>query len=111
MDFEEFLKQSRKIREEYTQLNRAKGQREWSFVQRTEALAGDIGDLMKMVMAKAGYREFPELEKNLRHELIDCLWAVFSISDELGVRLEDEVGPWMKEMHERITKEKQRVVK
>ncbi|KKT72524.1 MAG: hypothetical protein UW69_C0090G0004 [Microgenomates group bacterium GW2011_GWA2_44_7] len=111
MNFEEFLEKARNIKEQYAQLNIVKGEQRWGYVNRTEALVGDVGDLMKMVMAKAGYREFPDLEKNLRHELVDCLWAIFVISDELGIRLENEVTPWLAEMQDKIIKEKQKTSK
>jgi hypothetical protein len=37
---------------------------------------GDVGDLMKLVMAKEGAREIQDVDEKLQHELAACLWSV-----------------------------------
>jgi NTP pyrophosphatase (non-canonical NTP hydrolase) len=49
---------------------------------------GDVGDLMKLVLAQEGVRAIPDAESKLAHELADCLWSVLVLADLYGVDLE-----------------------
>ena len=48
----------------------------------------DVGDLMKLVMAKNGARPVEDLERKLAHELSDCLWSVLVLARLYDVDLE-----------------------
>ena len=49
---------------------------------------GDVGDLMKLVMAQSGVRKIPDVESQLAHELADCLWSLLVLSQMCGTDLE-----------------------
>lgn len=50
-----------------------------------EGFVGDIGDLMKIVMAKEDVREIENVDEKLAHGLADCLWCVLVLSEKYGV--------------------------
>ncbi len=53
-----------------------------------QGFVGDVGDLMKLVMAKAGARPIADVEAKLAHELADCLWSVLVLARAYDVDLE-----------------------
>ena len=58
----------------------------------------DVGDLMKLVMAKSGVRQVEDVDKKLAHELSDCLWCVLVLSKMYGVDIEREFVRTMDEL-------------
>ncbi|MBI5770189.1 MAG: nucleotide pyrophosphohydrolase [Verrucomicrobia bacterium] len=77
------------IRSRYAALESAHGGRPWSRAELAQGFAGDVGALMKLVMAKDGRRSGPpDLDARLAHELADCLWSVLVLADACGVDLE-----------------------
>ena len=48
----------------------------------------DVGDLMKLVMAKSGARQVDGVDAKLRHELADCLWSVLVLAQLYEIDLE-----------------------
>ena len=50
----------------------------------------DVGDLMKLVMAKSGARPVDDPDRKLAHELSDCLWSVLVLAKLYDVNLEKE---------------------
>jgi NTP pyrophosphatase (non-canonical NTP hydrolase) len=65
---------------------------------------GDVGDLMKLVMAKAGARHIADTDKKLAHELSDCLWSVLVLAKEYNVDLEKEFFATMAEIETKISR-------
>jgi len=55
-----------------------------------QGLVVDVGDLMKLVMAKNGRRNVPDVDRKLAHELSDCLWSVLVLAQAYDVDLEKE---------------------
>jgi NTP pyrophosphatase (non-canonical NTP hydrolase) len=55
-----------------------------------QGFVGDVGDLMKLVMAKAGARPIADVDRRLAHELSDCLWSVLVLAQLYNVDLERE---------------------
>lgn len=106
MEFKELIDRAKRIKTQYKELNKRKGQKEWGFAEYAQGFVGDIGNLMKLVMARGGYRSGEEVDKKLAHELSDCLWSVVVIADELGIDLEKEFLQTMKELEEKISSEK-----
>ena len=68
----------------------AKGRRAWTREEVMQGFVGDVGDLMKLVMAKAGTRPIADVDKKLAHELSDCLWSVLVLAKLYEVDLENE---------------------
>jgi len=67
-----------------------------------EGFVGDVGDLMKLVMAKEGVRTIEDVDKKLKHELCDCLWSVLVLAKKFDIDIEREFLDKMSELEERI---------
>jgi NTP pyrophosphatase (non-canonical NTP hydrolase) len=64
--------------------------RAWTREEIMQGFVGDVGDLMKLVMAKAGTRPIADADHKLAHELSDCLWSVLVLARLYDVDLEKE---------------------
>ncbi len=64
------------------------GRRPWTREEIMAGFVGDVGDLMKLVMAKAGARPVADVDAKLAHELADCLWSVLVLARAYDVDLE-----------------------
>jgi NTP pyrophosphatase (non-canonical NTP hydrolase) len=94
-----------KIREAYNRLNEKQGRKAWSGPAYAMGLVGDVGDLMKLVMAKDNLRSVKDggdVDKKLRHELGDCLWSLFVLAEHYNINLEEAFLDTMSELEERI---------
>ncbi|MBI2552669.1 nucleotide pyrophosphohydrolase [Candidatus Uhrbacteria bacterium] len=111
MEFHEIIKRARAIKKAYAKLNYREGNKVWGASEYTQGLVGDVGDLMKLIMAKKGLRFSAEEDVSaaLKHELADCLWSVLIIADELGINLEKEFVATMNKLENKITE--RRVIK
>ena len=111
MQFNEIIKRARAIKKAYSHLNSREGNKVWGASEYVQGLVGDVGDLMKLIMAKKGLRFSAEEDVNaaLKHELADCLWSVLTIADELGINLEKEFLATMDKLENKIAEH--RVIK
>lgn len=98
MEFKEFIQRAKEVREHNNALARGEGSKDWGLAEHMQGFVGDVGDLIKLVMAKTGYRKYEDLDKKLAHELADCLWSVIIIADEAGIDLEQAFLDTMKEI-------------
>lgn len=105
MDFLTFKQKALEIQSSYNKLNKSKGEKKWQTSEYLAGLVGDVGDLSKLIMSKNGYRDFPDLDNNLKHELVDILWALFVIASELGIDINQEADQWFNIMNEKINLE------
>jgi len=106
MEFNKLVKRAKEIKKSYAHLNENQGKKAWGVTEYTQGLVGDVGDLMKLVMAKNGFRSCNDVDDKLSHELTDCLWPIIVIAEELGIDLESEFLYTMRELEERISLEK-----
>jgi len=90
------------IRERFADLARATGGRPWTKEEVMQGFVGDVGDLMKLVMAKAGSRGVADLDRKLAHELADCLWSVLVLAKLYEVDLEKAFARTMHELDAQI---------
>lgn len=104
MQFQDIIKRARAVKRAYGELNRREGNKVWGASEYTQGLVGDVGDLMKLIMAKKGFRfsEEENIGAALRHELADCLWSIFMIADELDINLEKEFLATMSKLEAKI---------
>ena len=65
---------------------------------------GDVGDLVKLVMAANGVRDIPKVEEKLTHELADCLWSVIVLAQAHEVDLEAAFLETMNELEMHLSK-------
>lgn len=70
-----------------------------------EGFVRDVGDLMKLIMAKEGARDIEDVEKKLAHELSDCLWSILVLSNKYGVNIEEAFMKTVGELEKRIAAE------
>lgn len=97
MDFSQMLSKARVVRAKYVQIERKRGQ-EWTGLNLAEGFVTDVGELMKLIMAKEGLREAENVDQKLSHELADCLWSLIVIADKYGVDLEKAFERTMNEL-------------
>lgn len=72
--------------------------RTWTREEIMQGFVVDVGDLMKLAMAKAGARLVDDVDRKLAHELSDCLWSVLVLARAYGVDLEQEFLRTMDEL-------------
>lgn len=103
-DLKELQEQAMKIRQRYNELNRKDGHEQWGAKDYTMGFVGDVGDLVKIVMAKENMRNIDDVDAKLAHELSDCLWSLLVIATYYGIDLETSFEKTMHELEERINK-------
>ena len=102
MEFKEIIDKAKKVREKYHELEIKKYGQAWTGAEIAEGFVGDVGDLMKLVLAKKGVREITDVDKKLAHELSDCLWSILVLADKYGIDIEKEFVSNMDELEKRV---------
>jgi NTP pyrophosphatase (non-canonical NTP hydrolase) len=90
MDIVALTEKAMSLRKRFGESARRNGQREWSREEVMQGFVGDVGDLMKLVMAKSGVRDVSGLDQKFGHELADCLWSILVLAELYEVDLEKE---------------------
>lgn len=107
MQLVELSLRAAQIRARYAALETERSGRPWSRAELAQGFAGDVGELMKLVMAKDGRRAGPpDLDARLAHELADCLWSVLVLADACGVDLEKAFLRNMDELETQLSQAK-----
>lgn len=88
MDIKGLSKRAVEIKEKYHQLEIKKYGKKWTSAQIMEGFVGDVGDLMKLVMAKEGIRDAENIDEKIAHELADCLYSVLILSEKYNINIE-----------------------
>ena len=101
-DLIDLQKKAQEIRRKYDELNTKDGHAKWDGVDYVAGFVGDVGDLVKLVMAKDGKRRGNDIDAKLKHELGDCLWSLLVIANHYGINLEDAFSSTMSELNERL---------
>lgn len=102
LEMKELAKSAVVVRDAYDRLNVQTGKSQWTATEYAQGLVGDVGDLMKLVMAHNGFRDAHNLEQRLAHELCDCLWSILILAGEYEVDLEKEFPARMDAIISRI---------
>lgn len=87
MNLQSLQQKARDLRQQYALLEKKNGH-QWTTLNIMEGFVGDVGDLMKLVMAKEGVRKIPGVDQKLAHELSDCLWSLFVLADTYNIDME-----------------------
>ncbi|MEK7611138.1 MAG: nucleotide pyrophosphohydrolase [Patescibacteria group bacterium] len=105
MELRKLIDRGIEVREKYHKLEEELYGAAWGREQVMEGFVGDVGALMKIVMAKEGYRQLgdKDVDKELAHELSDCLWSLLVLASKYNVDIEKEFLNTMKYLDERIT--------
>lgn len=102
MEFNKIIERALDIRQRYTAFEKEKYGREWTRENLVQGFVGDVGDLVKLTMAKEGIREYDNVDEKLAHELADCLWSICVIADQYNVDLEKSFVKTMDYLEEKI---------
>lgn len=94
--------QAIKVRLLYNELNQKDGHDTWGAKDYAMGFVGDVGDLMKLIMAKENMRSVDDVDAKLRHELGDCLWSLLVIAAHYDIDLEASFTQTMHELEARI---------
>lgn len=92
MEFSKINKRALEIREKYKKYETKATGKPWNYVDLTQGLVIDIGELLKLITIKAGIRKSDgkSVDADIAHELSDILWATLVIANELNVDIEKE---------------------
>ncbi|HYP16861.1 MAG TPA: MazG nucleotide pyrophosphohydrolase domain-containing protein [Opitutus sp.] len=104
MTLSELTARAQQIRERYAALETQRTGQPWTRAELAQGFAGDVGELMKLVMAKEGRRasRHADIDNALAHELADCLWSVLVLAKAYNVDLERTFLRTMDELERRI---------
>ena len=105
MEFETVQQRAIEIREQYAELERRDYGRPWTNAEIALGFVGDVGDLVKLVMAENGVRRIPDARSKLAHELADCLWSILVLAHLHDVDLEQAFLQTMDELEQHIASE------
>jgi NTP pyrophosphatase (non-canonical NTP hydrolase) len=98
MELAQLSDRAQQIRERFAARAQARGGRSWTREEIMQGFVGDVGDLMKLVMAKAGARPATDVDRKLAHELGDCLWSVLVLARAYDIDLEKAFLATMREI-------------
>jgi len=100
MEYEEILKKALLVREKFSRYEIKNNGKEWTREQILQGFVVDIGDLVKLCMAKEGHRYVEDVDKKLPHELADCLWCILVLAHKYNIDLEKAFTETMNELTE-----------
>lgn len=99
MELAQLSARAMQIREGFARSEQRRVGRTWTREEIAQGFVVDVGDLTKLVMAKAGARRVAgDVDAQLAHELSDCLWSVLVLAQLYGVDLEKEFLRTMDEL-------------
>jgi NTP pyrophosphatase (non-canonical NTP hydrolase) len=104
MQFSEVSARALEIRRCFENYEKRRTGRTWTREEIMQGFVVDVGDLMKLVMAKAGARHVEDVDTRLAHELSDCLWSILVLAKLYDIDLEREFLATMSQL-ERQTAE------
>ncbi len=102
MNIDELTKRALEIRRKFDVINKKEEHDAWGVKEYTMGLMGDLGDFVKLIMAKENLRELEHDNEAIGHELADCLWNIFIIADKLSIDLEKSFLETMDELERRL---------
>lgn len=102
MSLDELQERAMQIRALFAEYEKQNGGTEWTTRDIMDGFVGDVGDLMKLVMAKEGRRDIDDVDAKLAHELADCLWSILVLAEKLDVDLETSFTTTMNELEAKL---------
>ncbi len=104
MDLSQLTERAMQVRQRFAEMELAVNGRPWTREELMQGFVGDVGDLMKLVMAKSGARPTDDVDRKLAHELSDCLWSVLVLAKLYDVDLEKAFLATMADIEAKLTK-------
>ena len=108
MELSQLTERAMEVHRSFALTAQVNNKRSWTREEIMQGFVGDVGDLMKLVMAKTGVRHADDVDRKLAHELSDCLWSVLVLGRLYDVDLEKEFFSTMGEIEEKLTTERPR---
>jgi NTP pyrophosphatase (non-canonical NTP hydrolase) len=102
MELATLTERALQVRDRFAAMEAARSGRAWTREEVMQGFVGDVGDLMKLVMAKAGVRRVDDIDAKLAHELADCLWSVLVLAKLYDVDLEKAFLTTMDELEAKL---------
>ncbi len=106
MEFSQLIQRAIRVRSQYAELEQKLYGTAWTNEELAMGFVGDVGDLVKLVMAQNGRRRIPNVEEKLAHELADCLWSVIVLAHVHQIDLEQAFLETMTDLEEVILKQR-----
>jgi NTP pyrophosphatase (non-canonical NTP hydrolase) len=103
MELSQLTERAMQIRQCFAESEQRCTGRVWTREEIMQGFVVDVGDLMKLVMAKAGARRVEDVDRKLAHELSDCLWSVLVLAQLYDVDLGKEFLRTMDELERGTT--------
>jgi NTP pyrophosphatase (non-canonical NTP hydrolase) len=104
MDLSLLTERAMQIRQQFADREKEQHGHIWTREEIMQGFVVDVGDLMKLAMAKAGIRHVEaDVDAKLAHELSDCLWSVLVLAKLYAVDLEPAFLKTMDELEQRLT--------
>jgi NTP pyrophosphatase (non-canonical NTP hydrolase) len=107
MELSQLTERAMQIRQAFARHEQHRTGRVWSREEIMQGFVGDVGDLMKIVMAKNGARPMADVDRKLAHELADCLWSVLVLARLYNVDLEQAFLSTMTEIEDKLARSSQ----
>ncbi len=106
MEFSQLTNKAIEVRDLINQLNQNNVGHIWSNREVMEGMVGDVGDLMKLVMAKEGSRvDKNDIDENIKHEICDILWCLINLADRYNFDLETVFMEQMEKLKSKVSAE------
>ena len=102
MEFSKVAEEAIRIKKLLTEYEEKKFGRKYTSVEVYLSLISDVGDLSRLILAKNGVRNVPNLTKKIDHEFSDLLWAVLVLANEYEVDIEEAFFRNMRKLEEEI---------
>lgn len=103
MTIQELSARAIEIREAFARFEKAEWGREWRSEDIALGLAGDVGDLVKLVQAYEGIRPQPDdLKTQLEHEIADCMMCLLVLANTYNVDVEEAFLRTMKQLEDSL---------
>jgi NTP pyrophosphatase (non-canonical NTP hydrolase) len=101
-ELKDLQKRALEVRQKYNELNQHDGHETWDGKAYAMGFVGDVGDLVKLIMAQSNLRTIDDSVAKLNHELADCLWSLLVLANHYDVDLEAAFFHTMEELDTRI---------
>jgi NTP pyrophosphatase (non-canonical NTP hydrolase) len=98
MELAQLTDRALQIRQCFAAYEQRRTGRTWTREEIMQGFVVDVGDLMKLVMAKNGARLVDDVDRKLAHELSDCLWSILVLAKLYDLDLEKEFLKTMDEL-------------
>ena len=102
MEFQKLIGRAIAVRKQYSEKEQALYGSSWTSEEIALGFVGDVGDLVKLIVAENGKRNIPNSKEKLEHELSDCLWSIIVLAELHGISLEKAFMSTMDEVEKHM---------